>query len=94
MRLARADIEESVGARLGNEIESHLDGVLDVEKVSPLFAIGELGPVTLEQADPPRLDDLPEGLVHHAPHVSLVILVRPEHVEVFQADDAVEITAS
>ena len=91
VRLARSDVENAVRAGLVDKVQRHVYGVLDVEEVPALFAVGELRPIALEQPDLSRLENLPERLVHDAAHVAFVVLVRPEHVEVLEADNAIEV---
>ena len=93
VRLAGSDVVEAVRAGFLDEVQRHVDRVLDVEKVAPLLAVRELGPIALEQPHATGLQNLPERLVHDAPHVALVVLVRPEHVEVLQPDDPIEVAA-
>src|SRR5580700_8740086 len=84
---AGADVKESGCVRLG-DVQRHLDGVLDVDEIASLFAIAILRAMTLKEPHAAGLADLLERFLHEAAHIALVIFVRPEDVEVFQAADS------
>ncbi len=94
VRLPGADVHQPKERRPLTHVHGHLYRVLDVDEVAPLFTVAELRPVALEQTDAAGLADLLAGLVDHAAHVPLVILVRAEDVEVLQADDAIGVAAT
>ena len=72
-------------ARRIEQPAQHRDGVVDIDEIAALVAVGDAVAVRLEQPD--RLAGLGvvEHLGQHARHVTLVIFVRAVDVEEFQA---------
>ena len=80
---AGADVEETGRAGL-REMERHVDRILDVDEIALLLAVTILRAIALEEPHAAGFANLLVGLLHDAAHIALVILVRPEHVEVFE----------
>ena len=87
MRFAGTEIEKTIRAWLGREVQCHIYGILDVEEIAFLFAVGVIGTMTFEQTDRAGLKHLRVTFIHQAAHVAFVIFVGPEDVEIFQAHD-------
>ena len=90
MGVTRPDIEEAYGLVMLSEVQSHIHGILHVEKVSPLFSVSVLVMIALEQLDLTGLLELRRGFMHHAAHVPLMVFVRAEDIEVFQTDNLIK----
>ena len=84
-RLAGADIEDAGHRRRVEQPAHHRDRVVDIDEVALLLAVGDAVAVRLEQPHRLAALGLVEALGDEAHHLALVVLVRPEHVEEFQA---------
>ncbi len=91
---AGANVEKAICRWRHGEVDRSIHGVLDVEKISLLFAVFVVRSVAAEEIDEAVLADLGTGLVNDAAHVAFVVLIWAVDVEVFEADDAVEPTIS
>ncbi len=68
-------------------MKSHGDSVLHIDEIAHLRAVGIFGFVALEEADLSGCDDLIVSFADEASHIPLVIFVRTENVEIFEAND-------
>lgn len=71
-------------------MDGHLGGVFDVEEVTDLFAVFEIGVIAFEELDFTGLGNLFEGFMDDATHVAFMVFIGAKDVEVFYADDFVE----
>ncbi len=74
------------------KVKSHINGILYIDEVTHLFAIGIVRPVRLEQLHLTRVPDLGVGLIDHRSHVALMIFTRAKDVEVLQPDYVAEVS--
>ena len=71
-------------------MQRHGDRILDIEKITLLFAVLVILTMALKEADDTILLHLRKTFMHERAHVALVILVRAEDVEIFQSDNFVQ----
>ena len=82
-----ADVVEACGSRSLCQVKSHGDSVLYIDEIAHLRAVGVFGLVAFEEADLSGCDDLIVSFADEASHITFVIFVRTENVEVFKAND-------
>ena len=83
-RRAGADVENARHFGRGEQPAHHADGVVHIDEIAFLLAIGDARAVRLEQPDGLAGLGVVEPLGDEAHHFALVILVGAEHVEEFQ----------
>ena len=83
-------VEQAAHFGIEGEVERDVDGVADIDEVAFLFAILEIGTMRLEEFNVAACFHLMIGLLHERTHVGLVIFIGTVDVEIFQADDFVE----
>ena len=83
-RLAGADVEDTRYRGRLKQPAHHGDGIIHVNEVALLLAIGDAGAIRLEQ--PHRLAGLRliETLRHETHHLAFVVFVGAEHIEEFK----------
>ena len=84
---SRADVVEACGSRTLCQVKSHGDSVLYINKIAHLRAIGIFGLVAFKEAHLSGCHDLIVSFADKASHITFVIFVWTENIEVFKSNN-------